>query len=471
MQKIFKRGFDMKKIRKGMVLILTFCVLFSMVSGPAYADSMQDTGYVYRYEGDAVRTSSHHFTFQWMRGDEEWERVRNRCHDTNIFTLTRTDKVDDSVAAYCADFISDIVNGTDYRCINLEDSTYYNDAAARHIRGIMEKGYWHTWTASDLKSAEDAANSWLAGYEAGSFQTDAFLPGDAEEEVSPILNLTADEALMATQLAIWAFANTEGDGFWVRYYEAFAGSGDGYDYAELPSNVKTFRKYLIHQQSSAMNPDDIVFTDQYFVTDTAAAASKNGDGYDVTVRIKPATDIEGKDDLVLSADIAGHKTQISLTGSDAVEPDENGYYPITVKGVTEEEIGKGVKLSVSGSQYVSGVYFYEAEAVDGESARYASQNLVGRIDGSVPVSAKAELPLEPEIVEPEEDDPEKEDPEPELPTIGPGIEPPEKGDPPVQNAEYKTGDDFDPSLYTMIMAAGVLAMIAAMVIGRKRRVW
>ncbi len=386
----------MRKTQKKTVLLLVLCLVFSMLSVPAYAADEAADPYAYKYEGTSVETSSHRFTFQWMRGDTEWERVRNKNHAANIFRLAGPDG--DTEAAYCADFLISAVSGAEYKRINLEDSTYYSDAAARHIRGIMNEGYWYTWTSADLSEAEAAANAWIAGHEPGSIPADTPLPGDAEDAVEPILGLTADEALLATQLAVWAFANTEGDGFWVKYYESFASGVEGqYDYSELPNNVKAFRNYLIHQGSEGAAPEDIVFSDQYFVTEHVIFSGKTDEGptYDVTVKFRLAAPVDERDELKLTAELADREPlRFALNGGNALTPDEAGYYTVKFTGVTEEETEVGVRLVISGKQYVDGVYFYEAKPTDGDDARETSQNLVGRAEGMTLVSAETLLQLE-----------------------------------------------------------------------------
>ncbi len=349
--------------------------------------------YVYEYKGNSTETSSHRFTFQWWYKDSAREKVRNRFHDTNIFQIVNTAEDQAINSAYCSDFLYSIVSQTKYRQLNLEDSTYYSQAAAQHIRSIMEKGYWHDWTSEDLKAAEEAANLWIETYDAASFKTDAFLPYDAEEEVNKITGLTADEALMATQLAIWAFANTEGDDWWVKYYESLPTETEGrFDYQELPDNVKAFRKYLIHQQSKTLTPENMLFSDQFFVTDSVIFTAETPENSlsHFTIKVKLAAPVDSRDDLLLTVVLPDGSTKdFSLTGEGSLKPDADGYYSLPVNAVTEEAASK-VTLRISGRQYVDGVYFYEAKAEDG-SSREASQNLVGKASGMTPVSASTDL--------------------------------------------------------------------------------
>ena len=398
----------MNKKRRKRLIALAACLVICLGCMPVCAadaatgtadnsGSVAQNPYVYRYEGASTETSSHHFTFQWMRGDTPWEKVRNRYLSANIFQLVNTGGGETELV-YCADFLTTIASGTDYRRINLEDSTYYNDTAAAHIRGIVQKGYWHDWTSADLASAEAAANNWLEAYGSSGAQTGAYLPGDAEEEVEAISGLTSDQALLATQLAIWAFANTEGDGYWIKFYESFATDQSGvYDYAELPNNVKAFRKYLLHQQSVSLAPEDIVFSDQYFVTDSVIFSGKIGESskYDLTVKVKLAAPVDERDELTLTAKLADRDVEsFPITGEDALVPDAGGYYSIRLTGVTQEEADAGLTLTINGYQYTEGVYFYEAEPTGSDSGRETSQNLVGKAQGMTAVLAEADLDID-----------------------------------------------------------------------------
>lgn len=404
----------MKKHKRALMLVLALILALGIMAVPASAGSTAAGGdgvYNSRYEGQAKEISKHKFTFQWCTDDYPLEPVRNKHHKTQIFEVVNTQSAGETAYAYCSDFICSIIEGANYKRINLEDSTYYNDAAAEHIRAIMDKGYWYTWTDADLKAAEDAANQWLSSYEVGSFHTAAFMPGDAEEAVSPISGLTRDEALMATQLAIWGFANTEGDGYWMKFYESLLpadyveGSTVRYDIQELPSNVKTFRKYLLHQQARQAAADEIVFTNDYFITTTAVFAASDDRSntesrdsmatYDVTVMFRLATDIDARDQLTLTAQAGDAESQsYPLCGDSALTRTRSGYYSVTLNDVPGRDLDKGITLALSGKQWTSGICFYEAEPADGSDARETSQNLVGKYEGLTAVAASASFEVD-----------------------------------------------------------------------------
>lgn len=286
-----------------------------------------------------------------------------------------TDGSNQSFAAYCADFLYSAHAETTYKRLNLEDAGYFSAGAAAHIRGILNNGYWHDWTDADLLAAETAANSWLSAYQGGTvFSSDVFVPGDIDEAVEPISGLTRDEAITATQLAIWAFANTENDNWWMDF-KPYGGADD----EDIANNIKAFRKYLIHQQAQPAAAGSIIFSDEAVSSSAVFSTAGEGISYDVTLYFKLVADVaQNIDDLtltaVLGAGTAGEQIFTApLTGADALAADANGYYKITFTGVTEAGT---IDVSVSGTQDVNDVYFYQAKA-DTKSARTESQNMVG----------------------------------------------------------------------------------------------
>lgn len=354
-----------------------------------------------------------------------------RHHSVRMFGLDRTDGKTEEVApvGYCVDFVYSVVDQHLYKRMNLEDSTYYSDDAAEYIRGVFQNGYWVDWTDADVQAAEDAANEWLDTViqeEEVDPETQEVIqpevrnkdktpwnppsrtkvpyPGDAEDAVGLIENLTAQEAQIATQMAIWGLSYVNGgvNTYWVDFvksgaaktytgYSYIPDGTSGYELSEFSNNIQAFRKFLLHQQAEPMNRDDIVFSNDYFVTNSAVFTTGNLDGltYDVSLRFKLAGEIMEEDALTVTATLGSKSETITLGGENGAEADANGYYTINFKSVSAEEAELGeIALSLTGEQYVEGVYFYQAKPTNG-SARTSSQNLVGKAKGTTPVSAEA----------------------------------------------------------------------------------
>jgi len=385
----------LKQAKKILRVILAVALLVNLCSLGAYGEETAQDLYIYKYDGtryhNGIRSqdSSYLLSFRWMRPDgtpaENW-----RTYDisTGLFNLVTTDGSGQSFGAYCADFLYSAHAETAYKRLNLEDAGYFSEGAAAHIRGILNNGYWHTWTDADLAAAESKANAWLAaGTSGSSFAGDVFVPGDINEEVSPISGLTVDEAITATQMAIWAFANTESDNWWMDFKEY------GTDAEDVSNNIKAFRKYLVHQQAQPASAGSIIFSDEAVSSSVVFSSADEGISYDVTMYFRLIADVaQNIDNLTLTAVLgAGTEGQqiitAPLTGADALVPDADGFYKITFGGVTE---AGSIDVAVSGTQDVNDVYFYQAKADTG-SVRTESQNMVGFASGQTPVAAESSV--------------------------------------------------------------------------------
>ena len=399
----------MKGFKRILAAALVAMLIFTVPGAPAMAEentagneTQPDPLYIYKYDGqrwnNGIRDleSSYRLAFKWMRTSAdgtttEWEKWRTYPVGSGIFRLDRTDGTEKSFAAYCCDFIVSAQAGALYKRINLEDSSYFTASAAKHIRGIMNNGYWTDWTSEDLAAAEAAANQWIASEkENKTLETGVFLPGDVFDAVEPISGLTEDQAMTATQLAIWAFANTESDGFWMKFRPYVEGAAEN-DPLYLDNNIKAFRNYLLGQLGQPSSPESILFTDE-IISEKAVLTS--GDmAYDVTVRFRlaAAPDVE-KDNLTLTASMGEHMSEYALTGEGRLMPDSEGYYTIIFRGVRESGT---VNLELTGTQSVNDVYFYEAQPAGNDDARDASQNLVGFAEDMTPVRASSEIDFVP----------------------------------------------------------------------------
>ena len=301
----------------------------------------------------AAAQSDFLYDYQWVNADTDkspwgWE---NTAQGIYLFALS------DGSSAYCADFSTAIEDGAVYRRVNPEDAVYFTEDTAALVRGIVTHGYRTDWTEEELKAAEQAAAEW------------------------GVWNLTRDEALAATQLAIWTACNTNAfvgglsDG---RHRLEFRSAGG----SALPNNVRTFRNYLLHCDPIPLNGDDLLFNSEHFLSAVYAEA----EGGEVTLYITPAGTISAEDELTLTAEIGGTSIEFPLD-----EPDWNNGFIFVIPNVCEDDIGEGVRLSLSGWQAVNGVCFYEP-TTEGDP-RGTSQNLIGWMEGLTEVSAALAEPV------------------------------------------------------------------------------
>lgn len=261
----------------------------------------------------------------------------------------------EACVTYCCDYVTHIQSeapNNGYRRMNLEDSTYFDTEAAKKIRSVLQNGYWKDWTSTELAAAEGNANAWLA----------------TTTETRRISGLTGAEALAATQGAIWSISNEytisySGTDTNFSTYESVENHTFDESVAKLTesktenteNNVNLFIQYLLSQEPKV--PEKIVFTDKYFAENQKGFISGSGDDQSVVLYFKLSGQIGEGDDLKLYAKLGDRDVEsYPLTGEDAIQTDENGYYKLEFSNVTEEEAQKGVALKLLGTQEVDGVY-------------------------------------------------------------------------------------------------------------------
>lgn len=392
-------------------------------------------------------------------------------HSIVIFRLANSLDSKEFVPAYCCDLSTGITHGTTYRRINLEDSTYYDDTAAGHIRGIFSHGYWPIGTdMNDVKAMEEKANAWL---DANNYPTQ---PETSDEETpavdtSRIHNLTAAQAITATQAAIWYYSNTAAD------LVPYAGTAS-YPYTDefldknvdtteesdeyTKSNVELFYEYLIHQDYEA--PKKILFANDHFVK-SSKVESEYGDLYNVTLYFRLESPISSGEELTLKAALGSQEQTFSLTPDSAFQPNAEGYYTITFSEVSKEETENGIHLAISGYQMADDVYFYEAKPTETSSSRDASQNLVGYARGKTPVHAELivvfTLATEPIPETPDKPETPSEPETPEIPNEEPVSSEPTVQEAAVPKTAPKTSDTSGnvTTLSVLLLFSGIVLIM------------
>lgn len=333
-------------------ILTTILIICLLSAGLAYAAAPTDL-YVYQYNGDKDSVT-YNIDFQWRyKADDSLVTGNNNTAPLHLYKLVNGN---DTFYAYCCDFEIGIINSL-YKRINLEDSTYFTADEAAHIRGIMQHGYWYDWTDEDLAAAATAAG---------------------------ITDLTKEQAMAATQLAIWNYANfTNND-----KYPDIVDSGT----TNLNTNVAAFRDYLLTKTAVPASPSNTIFTNEA-VSVKLAFTENYETSYDVTVKFKLVSSVTG--DLTLTATLGSETKTFDLN---TFLPDEDGYYSITFNNVQDYE----VELIVTGTQTVNDVYFYEPKVEEvavasadslTSSVRTQSQNLVGWAQGETPVFASSTIPF------------------------------------------------------------------------------
>ena len=394
-----------KKFKKYLAAMMAGMMTMSMFSGVALADEPEaelnevetKQEVVYKevdsyviYHG-AKGDTDYAFTQTWWwvtpylpsfstRGSNptyEWPIVYNMVNTAAVVEgKTVADGPYASIPVYCTDILTGTDQGTNYRRINLEDSTYYSEDYAGRIRSILTNSFPHVM---DMEALAQAVNAWL-GKEA-------------------VVGLTTAEALTATQDAIWLMSNSdecelyeycmaEDTGVYSatqkknQIIDVTTVNPDAVDNRVNPDddvnpateqtiqNIESLCKYLLSLE--AMKVQDSMIS-EHSLKDVTVFYVDNLDGtYDVTVSYVVDATIHKDDKLSISAACGNVRKTYALT--------EAGADSITL---TVETLGE-VSLEINGVQNSTGdVYLYEPIA-----GRRTAQSMVGYDTSAVPVHAE-----------------------------------------------------------------------------------
>ena len=271
----------------------------------------------------AEENESYDYTYV---GVDTWGNNVNVNGEESGTALFKVQNPDGSISyAYCVDLDTLVKEGHNYSRVNVESSGYYDNESAKHIRAIVRNAY-------------------------------PFISLETIASTLNLENLTKEEAITATQLAIWKYAN------------------DTQTPADLTGNVEALYNYLIaldgvEGQTSVANiiaKDPIVYAnnENCDVEFIFKADGRNADGSNIALQYN----IEGKPE-----------------GSEVIESgiDNEGYTHIKVTNIKEDT---NIKLIVSGIQNVgTDVFFYSPEG-----GREKSQSLIGIQSGDTNISKSFE---------------------------------------------------------------------------------
>ena len=282
---------------------------------------------------------------------------------------------------YCCDVQTALEYGTDYKRVNLEDSNYYGENSAKHIRAILQNAYPYL-TISEMK----------ASLKAGGLGSDF------------VDSLTRADMIAAVQMAVWTYANAgENDGALGYFASIDIPKNTGiyftplHDYTNecwewLPGKrqrsydaraeyrVNTLAYYLCNLEGVEAQEDQIVISD---VEVTRADLLAGTDGmYRVGMYIYLNNGGSQQDDLKVT--VSSYHTNEDGTVTMIAQSNQ------VVSGRTELEMsvkassGDTIRVVLEGTQTLEkGVYFYEPEG-----GRDASQCLVGVAEGKTNVRAE-----------------------------------------------------------------------------------
>jgi len=294
------------------------------------------------------------------------------------------------IVAYCSDIETGMNWGTDYRQVNLEDSSFFGDEAAKYVRSIMMNSYPYI-TVDEMK-----ADLKEAGFEE-SF-VDSLSRSDLISAVQMAIWHYTYHEVMDTDEAYFATISTKKNtGVYFTPYHDFtneiwewlpAKKQRTFDSA-AEYRVNNLIWYLCNLEPVEADEGSVVISD---VKVGRTDIIEDSDGlYDVNLHILLNEGCEEEDDVALKivSYSTGSDGSVSVTDSMSIQVEDEKEYGFSI----EARVGDTIKVYVEGTQYVEkGVYFFEAEG--GPSV---SQSLVSISDGEVPVYASVDFTFEEDI--------------------------------------------------------------------------
>ena len=270
---------------------------------------------------------------------------------------------------YCCDVETPMAYTTDYKRVNLEDSNYFSEDSANHIRGILTNCYPYV-TLDEMKSR-------------------LINMGMKAEFVNEI---SRSDAISAAQMAIWTYANTFEDGSYGYFASVDITRNTGIYFTALHDHTNEIWEWLPQKQRRsydaraeyrvnmlayflcqmppvAAQPDSTIASE---LKVTRALVEEKGDGsYQVGAYVNLQSGGAEEDSLKVIMASYRENADGSRTLIDRTVRFADGESRLSM-GVTAWP-GNIIEVTLEGSQETAkDVYFYEPRG-----GRYASQSLVG----------------------------------------------------------------------------------------------
>lgn len=244
-----------KNIQKIMSIFIAMFMILGLISSVVSAEENESYDYTYK-------------------GVDTWGNYVSVNGKRSATALFKIQNPDGSISyAYCVDLDTFVNDGHNYSRVNVEDAKYYDDDSAKHIRAIVRNSY----------------------------------PFISLEEISSTLNLenlNASEAITATQLAIWKYANAANTP------------------SDLTGNIATIYNYLVNLNgvesqisiANIISKEPIVYQngDNCDVEFIFKADGKNADGTDIDLQYTIEGQSEESNETNLGVDNEGY-THIKVT--------------------------------------------------------------------------------------------------------------------------------------------------------------
>jgi len=380
-----------KKIRKALMavlLLMMVCAVPSEAAAGEIVDVAEHEGYIYKYSTTYpfYHVSPHKFSYGYYQSGSAAMFTLIKSKDV-AFEWEPSDGYD---IAYCCDLSTETKDGTYYKRVNLENSSYFDAFTARKIRNVVVNGYPNQTTAQ----IKTAANNWLK-----KTNSNKAFKGTVDDA----------QAMTATQFAIWDLANPDIAGSKLNYsgtediYWAWQNKTiapfTGYSSTDISNNVNIIRSYLKSTGEKEVEEGNVLVGH----VEVTANLNKNADTgkYILTGDINCYNSNKtGKIKTKISSNSAVIKMSVNqkevlrgtidaLMSSGVIKYDEaSKTYSYCIENLTINKASNNVKvkMELSGEQEApKGAYFYTT--VEGQAG---SQNFVGIAEGTTPMNVSAE---------------------------------------------------------------------------------
>lgn len=295
---------------------------------------------------------------------------------------------------YCCDYDMMVQWGTDYKRVNLEDSTYYSKAQADKIRAIVTSSYPYL-TVDEMK-----AN---------------LIEGGLSEKF--VNSLTRADIISAVQMSIWNYSNTElidpnNAGYCgtvsatknsgIRWFTVLhdytselwdwlpAGGQKTYD-DSAAFRVNNLIHYLCSLEGIEAPEGSVVISDMKI--GRVDLIPNTDDLYNVGLHVMLNEGCDAKDDVSLK--VTSYSEDGKITSTKSIKVGTSKEYTLTINA----KVGDTIKVTAEGTQHVDkSVYFYESEfGQKNAGSTKGSQSMLSVAEGYTPVCVSEEFTFERDI--------------------------------------------------------------------------
>ena len=429
-----------KNLKRLLSLVMTLSIVMSMLNvsvsaaeeGTVTSDPTYEAtdSYVLNYANTDIEGyeewSKNRFYFSPYRTDiyvDEGEAELSNWNwcTASVLNMINTTKIDGreadtpyaSIPVYCVDAVTDGVGGYDYRRVNLEDATHFDDTVAGRVRAIIINSFPHI---QDMDVITDEVNDWIEeNYaidndpETEGVQWDTWewkwTDADGEEHTASyekVESLNFYEVISATQSVIWTITNNGQladdvyagyNGYIGRYSKEWHIAqciySDITDYTETENtrnNINAVARYL--ESLEPMDPQTPVISEAAF-GETEVVFTPNEKGtYTAKITTKVTATLYGDTDLTLTAVYGDKKADGNKAGDSTTVKDGENTYELTIENLPAPGT---IYLAIDGVQTASDVFLF-----DPVNGRDTSQSMAGFDTSTLPVHAEASVTQEDE---------------------------------------------------------------------------